>query len=62
MICPVCWWEDDDIQERDPDFAGGANGVSLRRAQQNFLMYGAVEEKYANAVRKPNRTEIPEFR
>ncbi len=35
-VCPVCGWEDDDAQARDPDFAGGANRVSLREARANF--------------------------
>ena len=28
-ICPVCKWENDDIQMKHPDMAGGANKVSL---------------------------------
>jgi hypothetical protein len=32
-ICPVCGWEDDPLQARDPDFAGGANSLSLSQAR-----------------------------
>lgn len=28
-ICPVCFWENDSLQNNDPDCAGGANGLSL---------------------------------
>jgi hypothetical protein len=28
-ICPLCGWEDDDVQNADPDYAGGANELSL---------------------------------
>ena len=30
-ICPVCGWEDDGIQRDDPDYAGGANHLSLNQ-------------------------------
>jgi len=32
-ICPICGWEDDDIQNDDPDFEGGANEMSLNQAK-----------------------------
>jgi hypothetical protein len=32
-ICSVCGWEDDPVQARDPDFAGGANARSLNQAR-----------------------------
>ena len=35
-ICPVCGWEDDPIQRKDPDYAGGANKMSLREARRAF--------------------------
>lgn len=31
-ICPMCRWEDDNLKYHDVDYAGGANRVSLRRA------------------------------
>lgn len=35
-ICPICGWQDDDIQNDDPDFAGGANEMSLNQAKDAF--------------------------
>lgn len=58
-ICPVCWWENDDGQGRDPEFAGGANVVSLREARENFRTLGAVEARFRSNVRKPTPDEVP---
>ncbi|MDR0932822.1 MAG: hypothetical protein LBM70_07395 [Victivallales bacterium] len=33
-ICDSCGWEDDPIQYEDPDFAGGANELSLNQAKK----------------------------
>lgn len=30
-ICPFCGWEDDDIQNKKPDYMGGANEMSLNQ-------------------------------
>ena len=35
-ICPVCGWEDDDIQNDNPDFSGGANDMSLNQAKEAY--------------------------
>lgn len=35
-ICPVCGWEDDDIQNEHPDFGGGANIMSLNQAKEAY--------------------------
>jgi hypothetical protein len=51
--CPVCGWEDDNVQFDDPDCAGGANRVSLRQARRNFLEFGASEERRRQHVRPP---------
>ncbi|MGN6514526.1 MAG: CPCC family cysteine-rich protein [Rhizomicrobium sp.] len=37
-ICPVCQWEDDPAQARDPELAGGANGMSLSAARLDWKM------------------------
>ena len=39
-IRPVCGWEDDPVQERYPDLAGGANRLSLEQARTNFKLTG----------------------
>ncbi len=59
-ICPVCWWEDDDVQGRDPAYAGGANAVSLRKARENFRTFGAAEARFSSNVRRPTPEEVPE--
>ena len=35
-ICPVCGWEDDPVQRREPDFEGGANSLSLNEARRKY--------------------------
>ncbi len=35
-ICPICGWEDDPVQRRDPDFEGGANSMSLSEARRKY--------------------------
>ncbi len=52
-ICPICFWEDDGVQFDDPDYEGGANHVSLRQAQRNFMEIGASEERVLRFVTKP---------
>lgn len=56
-ICPICYWEDDNLQFVDPDYAGGANRVSLRQAQETFAAFGASDRDYIEAVRRPNATD-----
>ena len=36
FICPVCRWEDDNVQFADPAYAGGANRFSLDEARARF--------------------------
>lgn len=35
-ICPVCGWQDDDVQNDDPDLDGGSNEMSLRQARETY--------------------------
>lgn len=58
-ICPVCFWEDDEIQLEDPDYEGGANGPSLNQCKKNFLEFGAKERRHIKNVRPPTEDEIP---
>lgn len=45
-ICPVCHWEDDPIQLRDPDYAGGENAISLNSARNKWIkMVSEREDK-----------------
>jgi len=58
-ICPVCYWEDDNVQNDDPNYKGGANGVSLNEAKENFAKYGAIKKEFIKNVRKPLAEELP---
>lgn len=44
FICPVCSWEDDRVQFRDPDYVGGANRESLRQARTRFEQIEAARK------------------
>lgn len=59
VICPVCFWEDDDVQLDNPDFAGGANRPSLNQARSNYRMFGAKDEQARSLVRPPKASELP---
>ncbi|WP_123427895.1 CPCC family cysteine-rich protein [Pseudomonas brassicacearum] len=58
-ICPVCGWEDDEAQFRDPTYDGGANPVCLDQARKNFLLIGAINEGCLSIVREALPEEIP---
>lgn len=58
-ICPVCNWEDDDVQFNDINFKGGANEESLREARQNFKKYNVSSLKFLKQIRAPLPDEIP---
>jgi hypothetical protein len=36
-ICPICYWEDDPIQSKDPSFSGGANKLCLTDYKDNWV-------------------------
>ena len=36
-ICPVCGWEDDGVQNDDPDYRGVANFISLNEAKKAWV-------------------------
>ncbi|WP_435295813.1 CPCC family cysteine-rich protein [Streptosporangium sp. G11] len=57
QICPVCFWEDDAVQLRWPNWAAGANKTSLIEAQQHFQDYGACDERSLEHVRPPEDDE-----
>lgn len=56
-ICPICFWEDDQIQILDPWYEGGANRPCLSQAQENFAKLGACESSAIPHVRKPLATD-----
>ena len=58
-ICPVCHWEDDNVQFDDPSREGGANRVSLTDARRNYLQIGASSPDCLEHVREPLPNERP---
>jgi Cysteine-rich CPCC len=59
QICPVCFWEDDTVQLRWPDWASGANRTSLVEAQRNFRRFGACDDRSLAYVRPATLAERP---
>lgn len=57
-VCPVCYWENDPIQNDDSDYTGAANQISLNEAIKNYKIFGACQEKYSNLVREPHLDEL----
>ena len=51
-ICPVCFWEDDQVQIEEPTWTG-ANRVTIGEAKENFLKFGACEARLKPLTRKP---------
>ena len=43
-ICPVCGWEDDPVQRREPDLRGGANEMSLYEAIEAYREGAETDE------------------
>nr|WP_139489730.1 CPCC family cysteine-rich protein [Brevibacillus dissolubilis] len=56
-ICPVCYWEDDNLQFQDPNRTGGANGISLNEARENYIRIGAISSEFLKFVRPPTQEE-----
>lgn len=50
-ICEVCGWEDDWLQEERPDYAGGANIMSLNQMRKAYKM-GMSRKEAKEAFRK----------
>lgn len=58
-VCPVCYWEDDEVQFKNPDYEGGANTICLRIARENYVRFRASSEEFVGHVRSPTSGEIP---
>ena len=58
-ICQVCFWEDDGQDDHDADVTrGGPNGsLSLVMARENYIKFGACEERFVSNVRPPTDEE-----
>lgn len=57
QICPVCGWEDDNVQYYDPNFSGGANEMSLNEARKNYKLFGAISSEMTKYTRPPKNSE-----
>lgn len=40
--CEFCNWQNDGLQMNHPDYAGGANWLSLNQARSNYEKYGVI--------------------
>lgn len=47
-ICPICNWEDDEVQYNDPTYAGGANEMSLNDARKIYKSQRVEKNNYFN--------------
>jgi hypothetical protein len=56
-ICPMCSWEDDVIQARKPNYAGGAERMSHNEALENLRRGGVSGEWSTKHVRPPMTSE-----
>ena len=43
-ICPICNWEDDEVQYNDPTYAGGANEMCLNDARRKYRLQNNVSK------------------
>ncbi len=50
-ICD-CGWEDDPVQEAQPDLAGGANRMSLLQARENYITTGFSDPELLTRMRR----------
>jgi len=57
-ICPVCFWQDDFVDNQDTDVLG-PNRVTLSVARSNYSRFGASEERLVGHVRAPLVSEGP---
>lgn len=57
-ICPVCFWQDDGVDNRDTEVLG-PNRVTLSVARENYVRLGANEDRWVPKVRPPRPDELP---
>lgn len=60
-ICPVCFWEDDNVPGYD-DPSGANHGLTLAEGRENYRMIGACEIDMLQYVRPALLEEVPDGR
>ncbi len=45
-ICLICGWEDDEVQNDDESFSGGANKLSLLEHRRDFINKRKINPGY----------------
>lgn len=58
-ICPVCFWENDPFQTKNPNETG-ANNVNLTEGRDNYHRFGACEVRLMTKTRAPKSDEFAE--
>jgi hypothetical protein len=58
-ICPVCWWEDDLVESREPERHVGANRQTLSEARAAFDEWRKNGMPEDGRRRKPRTEERP---
>jgi hypothetical protein len=58
-ICPLCWWEADAEQSRNPLCEEGPNLLSLEQARQRFLRQGVTDDKFTPQSGPPDARFYP---
>ena len=61
-ICPVCFWQFDNLSNSSPNISIGPNSVSLNQARENYKKMGAIEERLLHCVRPPTKEEFADKR
>jgi len=49
-VCPFCEWENDGVQMTDPDYAGGANYISLNEYRKEWHTRNVSGEQVARSA------------
>jgi Cysteine-rich CPCC len=57
-ICPVCFWQDDFVDNHDTEVLG-PNRVTLSVGRANFVVTGASDERFVGRVRPARPEEGP---
>jgi hypothetical protein len=58
-ICPVCFWEIDSFIQSEKEASDQNHGLSLSKARNNYIKYGAVMPELKIYCRSPKESEFP---